>query len=71
MGVDYYLCGCGALWRTANAGTKLLVTNLDPEIVDSELKELFESIGPVRSASIKLDADRSKVRNSIFGSPVT
>lgn len=41
-------------------GTKLLVNNLDPEITAEELKELFESIGAVRSASIELDADGSK-----------
>ncbi len=56
------LCFMLSLLLPCLAGTKLLVNNLDPEITAEELKELFESIGAVRSASIELDADGSKVR---------
>lgn len=45
------------------SGTKIMILNLDPEISEEELKELFESaIGPVASVSISSNAAGTQVR---------
>ncbi len=58
-----------------SGGTKVLVTNLDPEITESELRDLFETVGQVRSVSIRLDSERTKVsslyRRLLLVSPLT
>ena len=54
------LCACSrarcARWQVAElstAGTKMLVSNLGPEVTDEDLKELFvEHGGPIKKAEI-------------------
>ena len=60
QGAPVILCACSrarcARWQVAElstAGTKMLVSNLGPEVTDEDLKELFvEHGGPIKKAEI-------------------
>ena len=61
----YYSCRRELrLWTTlsdevraehSDAGTKIMITNLDEEVITADIQELFELVGPVKSASVHCD----------------
>ncbi len=42
-----------------------MVLNLDPEITEDELKDLFQSVGPVRSAVITTNVAGTQVGHAV------